>query len=153
MATLIDDVDSSSYGMAFRLKASTASSALEYLNMRESRLGGYVTHTTTFYPRGDRSLKPFSVVLFTATPENELWLGDAPLEDIAEQGLHSTGEEIVCLIMNRDLILCLRYYSVFHPVRSLCFVMAVLGYAWAVANHSSGHPAMGTFQNILFKAL
>ena len=25
------------------------------------------------------------MVLFTATSENELWLGDAPLEEIAEQ--------------------------------------------------------------------
>ena len=37
MATLIDDLDSASYGMAFRLKDKTAGSALEYLNMRESR--------------------------------------------------------------------------------------------------------------------
>ena len=50
VATLIEDPDSLSYGMAFRLKESTAASALDYLNTRESRLGGYVTHTTTFYP-------------------------------------------------------------------------------------------------------
>ena len=56
-----------------------------------SRLGGYVTHTTTFYPRDD-SMKPFSVVLFTATSENELWLGDAPLEDIAEQCVDCFGK-------------------------------------------------------------
>ena len=84
MATLIDDLDSASHGMAFQLKDKTANSALEYLNMRESKLGGYVTHTTMFYPRDD-STEPFSVVLFTATSENELWLGEAPLEEIAEQ--------------------------------------------------------------------
>ena len=84
VATLINDPDSASYGMAFRLKDKTANSALEYLNMRESKLGGYVTHTTMFYPRDD-STEPFSVVLFTATSENELWLGEAPLEEIADQ--------------------------------------------------------------------
>ena len=56
-----------------------------------------MTHTTTFYPRGvgkangvngtePASSEPFSVVLFTATPENDLWLGEAPLGDIARQG-------------------------------------------------------------------
>ena len=37
VATLIDDPDSASHGMAFRLKDTTAASALEYLNMRESK--------------------------------------------------------------------------------------------------------------------
>ena len=37
VATLINDPDSASYGMAFRLKDTTAASALEYLNMRESK--------------------------------------------------------------------------------------------------------------------
>ena len=62
------------------------------------RLGGYVTHTTTFYPRGvgtangvNASSEPFSVVLFTATPENDLWLGEAPLGDIARQGVGCVG--------------------------------------------------------------
>ena len=55
------------------------------------RLGGYVTHTTKFYPQ-DGSMEPFSVVLFTATSENELWLGDAPLEDIAEQCVECFGK-------------------------------------------------------------
>ena len=90
--------------MAFRLKDETAASALDYLNTRESRLGGYMTHTTMFYPKSD-SIQPFPAVLFTATSENELWLGDAPLEEIAEQArsmpkdtfIHST-YRVVCLL-------------------------------------------------------
>ena len=62
-----------------------------------------MTHTTTFYPRGDgkancvrdteqpASSEPFSVVLFTATPANDLWLGEAPLEDIARQCVECVG--------------------------------------------------------------
>ena len=71
------------------------------------RLGGYVTHTTTFYPRGvgtePASSEPFSVVLFTATPENDLWLGEAPLGDIARQGLISIQLRILTKIFMKKL--------------------------------------------------
>ena len=73
--------------MAFQL---LGDSALEYLNNREVTLGGYVNHMTTFYPanasdNNGAARTPFPVLLFMATPSNDLWLGSAPLEDIAEQ--------------------------------------------------------------------
>ena len=88
VATLIDEPQSKTYGVAYQL---LGDSALEYLNMREVTLGGYVNHMTTFYPAaatGNKSniaRSPFPVLLFMATPSNDQWLGSAPLEDIAEQ--------------------------------------------------------------------
>ena len=83
VATLIDDPQSQTHGVAFQL---LGDSALEYLNNREVTLGGYVNHMTTFYPANNGAARtPFPVLLFMATPSNDLWLGSAPLEDIAEQ--------------------------------------------------------------------
>ena len=85
VATLIDDPHSQTHGVAFQL---LGDSALEYLNNREVTLGGYVNHMTTFYPANAADNRnPFPVLLFMATPSNDLWLGSAPLEDIAEQAL------------------------------------------------------------------
>jgi len=96
VATLIDDPHSQTHGVAFQL---LGDSALEYLNNREVTLGGYVNHMTTFYPAADATTdndgaarNPFPVLLFMATPSNEQWLGSAPLEDIAEQVVHSSGK-------------------------------------------------------------
>jgi len=88
VATLIDDPRSQTHGVAFQL---LGDSALEYLSNREVTLGGYVNHMTTFYPAGAGGRNPFPVLLFMATPSNDLWLGSAPLEDIAEQVVHSSG--------------------------------------------------------------
>ena len=89
VATLIDEPQSKTYGVAYQL---LGDSALEYLNKREVTLGGYVNHMTTFYPANATATKsndivrsPFPVLLFMATPTNDQWLGSAPLEDIAEQ--------------------------------------------------------------------
>ena len=89
VATLIDEPQSKTYGVAYQL---LGDSALEYLNKREVTLGGYANHMTTFYPadataaKSNDSVKcPFPVLLFMATPTNDQWLGAAPLEDIAEQ--------------------------------------------------------------------
>jgi len=96
VATLIDEPQSKTYGVAYQL---LGDSALEYLNKREVTLGGYANHMTTFYPadataaKSNDSVKsPFPVLLFMATPTNDQWLGAAPLEDIAEQVVHSSGK-------------------------------------------------------------
>lgn len=68
------------HGLAFQI---TGDAALKYLAERECRLGGYVAEFTTFYPNS--SGIPFMTVLYIATSKNDLWLGDAPLSEIASQ--------------------------------------------------------------------
>ena len=81
MATLVEDRDAETYGVAFQL---INEAALEYLNNREVALGGYISHITMFQPR-DKSRMPMPVLLYVATPSNEHWLGHAPAEQIANQ--------------------------------------------------------------------
>jgi len=88
VATLVEDsIEATTYGVAFQL---LGESALEYLNKREVTLGGYATHITLFQPQ-DRSA-PFPVLLFVATPSNDHWLGAGPLDKIAHQVVHSSGD-------------------------------------------------------------
>jgi len=89
VATLIEDRDAETYGVAFQL---INESALEYLNNREVALGGYISHITMFQPR-DKSRMPMPVLLYVATPSNEHWLGHAPAEHIANQVLESRGDK------------------------------------------------------------
>ncbi|CAB4070470.1 CHAC [Lepeophtheirus salmonis] len=86
VATLVEEKDSRSYGVAYEL---IGDEALKYLEMREVTLGGYATRFTTFYP--SHSNEPFPVLLYIATPINQLWLGPASESEIAEQVIHSTG--------------------------------------------------------------
>jgi len=52
--------------------------------------GGYATIDTKFFPRVASQDTPFSgeaveVLVYVATPENIYWLGDDPVEEIAQQ--------------------------------------------------------------------
>ncbi|XP_075227225.1 putative glutathione-specific gamma-glutamylcyclotransferase 2 isoform X2 [Lycorma delicatula] len=77
------------WGKAFRL---TGEAALPYLDNRECVLGGYKTQFATFYVRNDRDENAsFPVLIYVARPDNRLWLGDAPLPDIANQIITSKG--------------------------------------------------------------
>ena len=58
--------------------------ALKYLEQRECHLGGYRTLMTTFYSR-NAAMPPLPVFLYIATPDNNQWMGPAPLNDIAAQ--------------------------------------------------------------------
>ena len=81
MATLIEDREAVTYGMAFQL---INEAALDYLNNREVALGGYISHITMFQPR-DKSKPSMPVLLYVATPSNQHWLGHASEESIADQ--------------------------------------------------------------------
>jgi len=86
VATLIDDEDHNCvYGAAF---AVSEMSAIPYLTKRECSLGGYDTRFCTFYPI---SGEPIKVLIYIATPENSLWLGDAPAHVIASQVVKTSG--------------------------------------------------------------
>lgn len=74
------------YGVAYAL---SSEAALPYLKNRECTLGGYKTQFTDFYTLNGETIK---VLLYIATPENPLWLGDAPLPEIAKQIIDTRGE-------------------------------------------------------------
>lgn len=87
VATLMAEQNCVTHGIAFQVYGETA---LGYLNNREVELGGYISEETIFYPR-DENRNPIKVLLFRATEENEHWLGEAPLEHVAEQVVNCTG--------------------------------------------------------------
>ena len=64
--------------------------ALDHLGMRECLLGGYISLMTPFYERSATN-KPRSVLVFTATPANSLFLGAAPLDALAKQVISCSG--------------------------------------------------------------
>merc|ERR1711879_259261 len=89
VATLIEDHEAVTYGVAFQL---INEAALDYLNNREVALGGYISHITMFIPR-DPSRMPMPVLLYVATPSNQQWLGQATPEKIANQVLECRGDK------------------------------------------------------------
>ncbi|EFN75629.1 glutathione-specific gamma-glutamylcyclotransferase 1 [Harpegnathos saltator] len=86
VATLIEDKESTVHGRAFQIQESAA---LAYLENRECALGGYLTTIVTFHSRD--GAKQFPVVIYIATSENELWLGEASLQTIARQITECSG--------------------------------------------------------------
>lgn len=74
--------------------------ALEHLGMRECTLGGYCHMTVPFCPSVTSTSKcssdcsssqSFPVLVFTATQENNLYLGPAPLDELAKQIVSCNG--------------------------------------------------------------
>jgi cation transport protein ChaC len=87
------------WGRAFEVKGEAA---LPYLDTRECKLGGYHVKLTTFFPHksahgsdSDSISGPqttsFPAVFYVATPDNKLWLGEAPLTEIASQIVECSG--------------------------------------------------------------
>ncbi|KDR10001.1 Cation transport regulator-like protein 1 [Zootermopsis nevadensis] len=85
------------WGRAFEVRGEAA---LPYLDRRECKLGGYRVQLTTFFPGkssylADADTGPlttsFPAVFYVASPSNKLWLGDAPLTDIASQIVECSG--------------------------------------------------------------
>jgi len=88
VATLIEEDEATTWGMAFEL---VGEMALKYLEQRECTLGGYRTLITMFYPRNG-TMTPFPALLYIATPGNSQWLGPAPLHEMASQVTECSGE-------------------------------------------------------------
>lgn len=81
VATLVEEDEAVTWGLAFEL---TGEAALNYLDQRECKLGGYQTLITTFYARNG-VMSPFPVLVYRATEYNSQWLGPAPLDEVAAQ--------------------------------------------------------------------
>lgn len=105
VATLVEESNGITWGCAYKIMGSTA---LSYLKHRECSLGGYITQFTKFFPRvaADNmglSGEAFPVLLYIATEQNSLWLGESPLPLIAQEIVESTGpsghnvEYLICL--------------------------------------------------------
>lgn len=78
-------------GTAYKV---TGTLALTYLKNRECTLGGYITKVLPFYPliaMDDTTGEPFETLVYIATAHNEFWIGDKPLEQLAEQIVRSRG--------------------------------------------------------------
>lgn len=93
VVTLVEQSDGITWGCAYKIAGQTA---LNYLKQRECTLGGYTTEFTKFYPRiaaDDMELcgEAFPTLLYIATKENDLWLGETALPIIAQDIVDSEG--------------------------------------------------------------
>lgn len=87
VATLVEEKEAITHGMALELKGQEA---LDYLNNREMTLGGYLQRIATFHPT-EKQIAPFPVLVFIATPQSKHWLGPACESLIAKQVVSSSG--------------------------------------------------------------
>ncbi|XP_048394378.1 glutathione-specific gamma-glutamylcyclotransferase 1 [Stegostoma tigrinum] len=92
VVTLLEDANADTWGVAYQVQKDQLRHSLEYLNLREGVLGGYVRKTVTFYSRGSTARGRSTLALvYIATPRNPLYLGPAEAEDIAGQIVRSRG--------------------------------------------------------------
>lgn len=83
VATLIPRKNKRTYGKAFILKSKQQiAAAMDHLIMREISLGGYRLGFTTFYPVSASS-SPVPALVFSATTDNEFYLGPAKMASMA----------------------------------------------------------------------
>lgn len=95
VVTLVEDKDGITWGKAFLISAEN-NAALPYLSNRECELGGYRICKVNFYPHPFHTSTSSNTgnkdaLLYIAIPENNHWLGAAPLPNIAKQILECTG--------------------------------------------------------------
>eukprot|EP01088_Endostelium_zonatum_P000305 TRINITY_DN1053_c0_g1_i3.p1 TRINITY_DN1053_c0_g1~~TRINITY_DN1053_c0_g1_i3.p1 ORF type:complete len:210 (-),score=40.92 TRINITY_DN1053_c0_g1_i3:17-646(-) len=93
VATLVKNEkdDELTWGVAYFVKDQDKEKVFAYLDDREK--GGFVREEVTFYTKseGSQELETKKAVLYRATEENQLFLGDASVEAIARQIFESSG--------------------------------------------------------------
>jgi cation transport regulator ChaC len=87
VVTLIPRDGATTWGTAYRLADEHREEVMAKLDHREK--GGYSHHRTMIFARDGSVLE--EALVYVATDANPNWLGEAPLEAIAEQVRGSTG--------------------------------------------------------------
>ncbi|XP_019374574.1 PREDICTED: glutathione-specific gamma-glutamylcyclotransferase 1 [Gavialis gangeticus] len=91
VATLLEDYEACTWGVAYQVCGEQIAASLQYLNMREAVLGGYDTKLVKFHPLEKDADEPILALVYIATPQNPSYLGPASEEDIAAQIIVSSG--------------------------------------------------------------
>lgn len=77
------------WGVAYLVDPNDIREVMAYLDHREK--GGYMTIQLLFHPKEDLQMEPFHTLLYIGTEANPMYLGPAPIEDIARQVIRSRG--------------------------------------------------------------
>ncbi|XP_034051540.1 glutathione-specific gamma-glutamylcyclotransferase 1-like [Thalassophryne amazonica] len=84
VVTLVEDQEACTWGVAYEVADSQVKDCLEYLNMREVAIGGYVAEWVEFIPR-KKDQGVLLALVYIATSDNPIYLGPAPEKEIAAQ--------------------------------------------------------------------
>lgn len=84
VATLVEDQEACTWGVAYEVTDSQIEESLQYLNIREVKLGGYVTEMVEFIPR-EKGQGSLPALVYIATSDNPIYLGPASNQEIAAQ--------------------------------------------------------------------
>lgn len=84
VVTLVEDYDACTWGVAYEVTDIQIEESLQYLNMRETVLGGYITKMVEFIPQEKGQGKMLALV-YIATSDNPIYLGPATPTEIAAQ--------------------------------------------------------------------
>ncbi|XP_008287978.1 cation transport regulator-like protein 1 [Stegastes partitus] len=106
VATLVADQEACTWGVAYEVSESQVQESLQYLNMREVVLGGYMTKMVEFIPK-ERSHGPLLALVYIATSDNPMYLGPASIKDVAAQIATcrgNTGHNIEYLVRLADFM-------------------------------------------------
>uniref|UniRef100_A0A8C6TVV4 Gamma-glutamylcyclotransferase n=1 Tax=Neogobius melanostomus TaxID=47308 RepID=A0A8C6TVV4_9GOBI len=84
VVTLIEDELACTWGVAYEVTGPQIEESLQYLNIREVMMGGYITEVVEFTPR-ERGQSSQLALVYIATADNPIYLGPAPDAEIAAQ--------------------------------------------------------------------
>ncbi|KAF0044461.1 hypothetical protein F2P81_003619 [Scophthalmus maximus] len=84
VVTLVEDEQACTWGVAYEVTDSQVEESLQYLNMREIVLGGYITQMVEFLPK-EKGQGPLLAAVYIATSSNPIYLGPASDREIAAQ--------------------------------------------------------------------
>ncbi|XP_019742661.1 glutathione-specific gamma-glutamylcyclotransferase 1-like [Hippocampus comes] len=84
VATLVEDQEACTWGVAYEVADAQIKEAFQYLNIREGVIGGYVTEMVEFIPR-EKDVDTVHALVYIATSDNPAYLGPASAQEIANQ--------------------------------------------------------------------
>ncbi|XP_077435653.1 glutathione-specific gamma-glutamylcyclotransferase 1-like [Vanacampus margaritifer] len=84
VVTLVEDQEACTWGVAYEVSNDQREEALQYLNIRETVVGGYITEMVEFIPR-EKDEDAIHALVYIATSDNPAYLGPASHQEIADQ--------------------------------------------------------------------